>query len=98
MIVRYHFHNGYCGCDQEEVMFYENDTPAREIDQDCQQWGLENADSYAYVHFGWDEEYTDEEYENYLYDCDFGWHPITWEEYVEYCENWSLTPNEAWRE
>ena len=99
MIVRWYFENGYSGCEQEEMMFYPKGTSTRTIDIDVNEWGHENADSYAYVALGWEEEdYTEEEYEEYLYDyCNWGWHEVTWEEYVEYCENWSITPNEEWR-
>ena len=98
MIVKFYFGNGYVGCDQEEMMFYPKDTPARMINIDVNEWGHENADSYAYVALGWEEDYTEEEYEDYVNNCDWGWHDATWEEYVEYCENWRITPNEDWRE
>lgn len=33
MIVRYYFENGYSGCNQEEVEYWDNDTPSHEIDE-----------------------------------------------------------------
>lgn len=99
MIIQFYFNNGYAGCDQEDVFYYDNDTPLYIIDEDCRDWGFNNADSYSYIHFGWGGDYTDEEYEDYLTECcNFDWRRITWEEYVEYCENWSMTPNEEWRD
>lgn len=62
------FSNGYCGCDIEEefVGTYE------EAESWAEQYLNESyAGSYAYVAFGWDEEYTEEEYEMYLEDCRF---------------------------
>ena len=97
MIVRWYFENGYSSCDQEEMVYYDNNTPKKEIDIDVDDWGRENAESYAYVHFGWDEEYTEDEFEEYLYDCNWGWEEVSWDEYVEYCESWSLEPNIAWK-
>ena len=52
--------NGYAGCDAEEVFFYDEGTAEAIINEDVWQWACENAESYAYVHFGWEEEYTDE--------------------------------------
>ena len=43
MIVRWYFENGYSGCNQEEMMYYDNNTPKTEIDADVDDWGRENA-------------------------------------------------------
>ena len=59
--------NGYCGCDAEEVFFYnEEDITVSDINEKIYTWARENGESFAYVHFGWGEEYTDEEYEDFL--------------------------------
>lgn len=85
--------NGYCGCDSEDVFFYGEDVTDDEIGEDLYGWACENAESFSYVHFGWDEEYTDEEYEDYMENnVEFDWHVATYEEYVEWCENWGITP------
>lgn len=61
------FENGYCGCDIEEefVGTYE----------EAVEWANESlpeyAETYAYVAFGWDEEYTEEEFDDYLADCGY---------------------------
>lgn len=87
--------NGYCGCDSEDAFFFDEGTSEREIDEDVLAWARENAESYAYVHFGWGEEYTDEEYEFYIENyVDFDWHEASYEEYVEWCENWGYEPRE----
>ena len=84
--------NGYCGCDSEDVFFYEDGTAENIINEDVNQWACENAESYAYVHFGWGEDYSDEDYlDNHV---NWDWHDATYEEYVEWCENWGYEPRE----
>ena len=85
--------NGYTGCDSEEVFFYEDGTSEKIINEDVWNWACENAESFAHVHFGWDEEYTDEEYDEYINEyVDFEWHDATYEEYLDWCENWGYEP------
>ena len=87
--------NGYCGCDSEEVFFYEEGTSDREIDEDVDTWARENGESFAYVHFGWEEEYSDEDYEEYMENnVTFNWDRVTREKYVEWCENWGYEVRE----
>lgn len=94
MIILAHCGNGYCGCDSEEVFFFEDGTAEAIINETVCDWARDNAESYAYVHFGWGEEYSDEDYEDYLENyVDFDWHDATYEEYVEWCENWGYEPN-----
>ena len=69
MIVRWYFENGYSDCTKEEMMYYDNNTPKEEIYDDVDNWGRENAENLAYVHFGWDEECTEDKFDDYLYDC-----------------------------
>ena len=61
------FSNGYYGCDIEEEFMgtYE------EAVEFANEYLPEYAESYAYVAFGWQEEYTEEEYENYLEYCSY---------------------------
>lgn len=85
--------NGYCGCESEEVFFFDDSIPEQDITEEVSIWAYENAESYSYVHFGWDEYYTEEEYEDYLNNyVDFDWHVASYEEYVAWCENWGYTP------
>ena len=96
MIVLAHCGNGYCGCDSEEVFFFEDGTAEAIINETVCDWARDNAESYTYVHFGWGEEYSDEDYEDYLENyVDFDWHDATYEEYVEWCENWGYEPKEV---
>ena len=61
------FSNGYCGCDIEEEFVGTYD--------DAVEWAneylFEYAGSYAHCAFGWDEEFTEEEYDEYLEDCGY---------------------------
>ena len=66
MIILAHCGNGYCGCDSEEAFFFNNSIDEVEIEEEILSWAQENAESFTYIHFGWDESYTDEEYEDYL--------------------------------
>ena len=85
--------NGYCGCDSEEAFFFEDGTKEHDIDEDIYAWACDNAESYAWVHFGWDEPYTDEDYEDYLENyVSFSWKIVSCEEYVEWCKNWNEEP------
>ena len=61
------FENGYCGCNIEEE-FVGTHEEAVEFAND---YLPEYAESYAYVAFGWDEEYTEEEYDGYIADCGY---------------------------
>ena len=99
MIVRFYFENGYPCCNEEEFYYYnKEDVASGLIDVDVQLWGCENAEAYSYVHLGLGSDYTDEEYDEYVADCGWGWEEQTWEQYVEYCENWGLEPNPLWKE
>ena len=85
--------NGYCGCDAEDAFFYDEGVPDREIDEDLYIWACDNAESYSYVHFGCDESYTEEEYEEYMEEyVEFDWYEVSYEEYVEWCTNWGYEP------
>lgn len=61
------FENGYCGCDEEEEFFgtYE----------EAESWAKDSlydyAEQYAHCAFGWDGDYTEEEFEDYIADCGF---------------------------
>lgn len=93
MIILARCGNGYCGCDSEDAFFYEEGTVEGVINCDIWNWACDNAESYAYVHFGWDEPYTDEDYDFYIENyMEFDWHDATYEEYVEWCENWGYEP------
>lgn len=85
--------NGYCGCESEDVFFFDENTPNGDINDVVYQWAVENAESFAYMHFGWDKEYSDEGWEDYIENhLEFDYHSATYEEYVEWCENWGYEP------
>lgn len=59
------FSNGYCGCDETEEFTGTYDDA---VDLATDYLGS-YAETYAHAAFGWDAEYTDEEYEEYLENC-----------------------------
>ena len=61
------FSKGYCGFDIEE----EFEGTYDEAVEWANEYLPEYAETYAYVAFGWEEEYTEEEYEEYLEDCGY---------------------------
>ena len=61
------FSNGYCGCDIEE----EFTGTYEEAVEFANDYLSEYAETYAYIAFGWDEGYTNEEFEEYLEDCGY---------------------------
>ena len=92
-IILAHCGNGYPGCDSEEAFILDDTWTEAEINQDVLCWACENAESFAYVHFGWGESYTDEDYDDYIENnVDYDRHEATYEEYVEWCENWGYKP------
>lgn len=93
IIVLAHCSNGYCGCDAEDAFFFEDGTSESEMNEDIYTWAVENAESFAHVHFGWDEEYSNEEWEDYIENhVDFDFYIVTYEDYVEWCDDWGYEP------
>ena len=61
------FSNGYCSCDVEEEFEGTYDDAVKWANNHLPEY----AESYAYVAFGWGEEYTEEEFDDYLADCGY---------------------------
>ena len=83
-----HFYgsNGYCGCDYNEYLEVEDDTPEYEIDRYSEEFAYEWAESYEYVATGWNETWeSEEDRENYYEDAvsNAGWEEITKEDFEE---------------
>lgn len=77
-----YFENGYCGCDETDFYTFDDDTTTEEIDDAIYDAFANYAESYAHVAFGWNEEYTDEEYADYLNNSA--------------CFNWEIVSKEYW--
>ena len=85
--------NGYCGCESEEAFYFDEDMDAEEIESEIWGWACDNAESFSHVHFGWDEPYTDVDYDDYIENyVTYNWHEATYDEYLEWCENWGYEP------
>lgn len=77
-----YFENGYCGCDQTDFYEFNDDITTSEINDQMYDAMCTYAESYSHVAFGWDEPYTDEE----------------WNDYIENqcCVNWEIVDKERW--
>lgn len=61
------FSNGYCGCDTEE----EFEGTYEEAVGFANEYLPDYAEQFAHAAFGWDEEYTEDEFEEYLENCGY---------------------------
>lgn len=61
------FSNGYCGCDIEE----EFEGTYEEAVAWADEYLPDYAEQYTCAAFGWNDEYTEEEYDDYLAGCDY---------------------------
>ena len=87
--------NGYCGCDTEDVIFFDSNVTEESIQEDLWDWARDHAESYSHVHFGWGEDYSEEDYEDYLENyVTFSWNEITREEYLEWCDENGYEPED----
>ena len=92
IIVLAHCGNGYCGCEDEEVFFFDDGTDEESIETIMYDWALDNAESFS---FGWGESYTEEEWDDYIENwMTFNWNIISHEEYLEYCDYNDIEPVE----
>lgn len=94
MIILAHCSNGYVGCDAEDTFWFPNDATDSEIEKEIWEWACDNANSYSYVHFGWDVEITDDEWDEYIQEhVTYDYRKIDYDTYVEWCENWGYIPD-----
>lgn len=85
--------NGYCGCESEEVFYYDEDTSSRTIDEDIYDWACDRAEAYAWCHFGYHTDYTEEDWDNYIENYVWmNWYKASYQEYLEWCKNWNYDP------
>lgn len=77
---RIEFENGYCGCQQEDYIKAESYDEAVEY---AREEVYSYAESYSHVAFGWDEEPTEEEQDDYLEGCSYSISEISKEEFEE---------------
>ena len=61
------FSNGYCGCDCEEEFVGTYDDAV----EFANEYLPDYAEQYAHIAFGWGEEYTEEEFDEYIEDCGY---------------------------
>lgn len=81
MFVRITYSNGYCGCDDTEVIEVESMEDAEAYASECVN---DYAETYTHVATGWDEGFESaEEEEMYYENCTYDIEEITEEEYQE---------------
>ena len=86
-----YFENGYCGCDQTDFYTFVDDTTTSEINDQMYDAMCAYAESYSHVAFGWDEPYTDEEWDDYLENqCSVNWEVVSKERWDEERKEWGL--------
>lgn len=74
--------NGYCGCDMEDVLTFEEGTSEIEIDECIRDIAIDHAESFEYVATGWGNDFeSDEDRDFYYENIDYSWKYITKEEY-----------------
>lgn len=85
--IKFHGGNGYCGCDYEEYMKFDDYNEA-EFNQISYDLACENAESFQYCATGWEGDFeTEEEREDYYNTAldEANWCEVSEEEYYEYC-------------
>ena len=81
MFVRINYSNGYCDCDESEVLEVENIKEAKAYAEEA-IYGY--AELYTYVATDWDGDFeSEEDEETYYENCNFDIEEITEEEYQE---------------
>lgn len=76
--------NGYCGCDIDEYVAFEDGTDDIVIDMYANKLAEENGETYEYVATGWDIDWeSEEEREMYYENCYCDWEEISEEEFEE---------------
>lgn len=84
--IRFYGSNGYCGCEYEEYVAFEDDITEAQLDEYSNELCDENAETYEYVETGWGESFESEEDQEYYYESarDYsGWDYVSKEEYEE---------------
>lgn len=83
LYVRVHFENGYCGCDETDVWEYPDNVTQEDVANDCEEHLYDYAESFAHVAFGWDEEYSESDFDDYLDSCYYTFDIISENELTE---------------
>lgn len=80
--IRFTGGTGYCGCDIEEYIAYDDIIDDEDLDEIAEEMAYDNGESYEYVVIGWDEEWeSEEDRENYFANCWCNWEEISKEEF-----------------
>lgn len=78
----------YCGTDSVEFVEKEEPMTQNEIDLYCAEFAQENGEAYAYLAYGWDEDWeSEEDEENYYADCICTCEELTFEQWLDEKDN-----------
>ena len=85
------YYCGYCGTDERHFLIANSEEDvANYMDEGLYEY----AENWTHVAFGWDNHYTDEEFEDFLQDCGYDIQEISDEDLEEIEENYSITDND----
>ena len=85
--IKYIYENGYCGCDEEDIITFEDGTTDAEINNYLSEGLNDYASEYEHAAAGydWDEGWESEEDEEAYYEnCSYNWTEVTEAEYKEW--------------
>lgn len=81
------YSNGYCGCDRQEYLAFQDYTTDEEIDQYCVEELNYYAETYKLVARNCDDHWTEEDDKNYYSGCSFDWFDINPKDNLEFNED-----------
>lgn len=64
--IKFYGTNGYCGCDYEDWMIFDDNTPDHVIDGVSIDLAIDNADMYEDNILNYNNPFADKEYEEYI--------------------------------
>ena len=64
--IKFYGTNGYCGCDYEDWMIFDDNTPDHVIDGVSINLAIDNADMYEDNILNYNNPFADKEYEEYI--------------------------------
>lgn len=85
------YYCGYCGTDERHFLIANSEEDvANYMDEGLYEY----AENWTHVAFGWDNHYTDEEFEDFLQDCGYDIKELSDEELAEIEEDYGIEDND----
>lgn len=80
----------YDGTESEELFAYPDTVSNKELDTDCEDWGVRHCEGFEYLATGWSSEENEEDEEelkeDFWDDCYWTWEEIIEEDYNKITE------------